>query len=205
MKFRNTLILLVILAALGAYVLLVEVRRTPLGVSATPSTTPIAPILSFNKADVRVLRLLAPGEDQRTELAYESDGKWYVTAPVQEEADQDEVALILGDLAELRPQRVLSESLDSLADYELDPPRILVEIELQSKAVQTLKVGAQDAIGSGYYAQVAGDERLYMIPYYVGSELERALSQPPIKPTPTASPTQEATSVPLQPTATPSP
>ena len=204
MKFRNTLILLAVLVALGAYVLLVEVKKPAPEAGITPSTTPIAPIISFDKADLRALRLSVPGKDRRTELVYESD-KWHVRVPVQEEADQDEVGLIIGDLAELHPQRVLTESLGSLADYELDPPRILVEMELQDGSVRTLKIGAQDAIGSGYYAQVAGDERLYMIPYYVGSELERTLDQPPVKPTPTASPTQEATYVPLQPTTTPNP
>lgn len=203
MRFRNTLILLLVLAALAAYVLLVEVKRPSPETSVTPSATPMTPLLSFDKATVRALRLSAPSRGQRTELVYESDGKWYIKVPIEEEADQSEIDLIIGDLAELRPQRALSEPLSSLADYDLDPPSIVVEIELQD-TTRTLKVGAQDAIGSGYYAQVDGDERLWLIPYYVGSELERVLNTPPVKPTPTASPTQEATIEP-SPSMTPSP
>jgi len=203
MKFRNTLILLLVLAALGAYVLLVERKRPSPDAEATPSPTPSTPILSYNVADVLALRLSSPDQNQRTELAYEGDGRWYITVPVREEADQEEVSRIIGELAELRPQRVLTESLGSLADYDLDPPVILAEIELKDNITRTLKVGAQDAVGSGYYAQVAGDERIYLIPYYIGGDLERALSQPPIKPTPEPSPAQEEGDTPPSPTATP--
>ncbi len=205
MKLRNTLILLAVLAALAAYVLLVEVKKPSPDAEATPFPTAIAPILSYNAADVRALRLSSPSQNQRTELVYEGDGKWYVTVPVRDEADQDEVTYIINELTSLSPQRVLTESLGSLADYELDPPAILAEIELKDGLTRTLKVGAQDAVGSGYYAQVVGDERVYLVSYYIGSDLERALSQPPVRPTPEPMPTQEEVGTPLSPTATSSP
>jgi len=205
MKLRNTLILLAVLAALVAYVLLVEVKKPTPGAEATPLPTAIAPILSYNVADVRALRLSSPAQNQRTELVYEDDGKWYVTVPVREEADQSEAIWLVEDLGGVQPQRVLTDTVGELADYDLDPALIVAEIEMKDGSKLILNLGAQDAVGSGYYAQVAGDRRVYLVPYYIGSDLERALSQPPIKPTPMPSPTQEETGTPLSPAATPSP
>ena len=108
-----------------------------------------------------------------------------LAAPVAEEADQEEVYYLLDSLARLRPQRALAETADAPAAYELDPPRIQVEITLQDGSVQTLLVGAATPTQAAYYAQVRGDGRVYLIPYYVGTQLEGLLTMPPIKPTPT--------------------
>ncbi len=199
MKFRNTLILLVILLALGAYVILVEMKNpTPGSMPSTAAiSTPMPIILSYNSAEVRALRLARSDQSQRTELVREEDGKWYLTFPTQEEADQGRVTRLVEGLAALRPQRVLTEDVGKPADYDLDPPAISVEIELQDKTILVLKLGAPNAARTAYYGQVAGDEHIYLLPYWISSDLEGALNAPPVKPTPT--PAQTATTPPLLP------
>lgn len=199
MKFRTTLILLAILLALGAYVIFVEMKAPAPG--SAPSTaaisTPMPIILSYNSANVRALRLARSDQSQRTELVLKEDGKWYLTLPTQEEADQGRAIRLVEGLAALRPQRILTEDVGKPADYDLDPPAISVEIELQDKTVLMLKLGAPNAARTAYYGQVAGDERIYLMPYGISSDIERALNLPPVKPTPT--PAQTATLPPLLP------
>lgn len=205
MKFRNTLILLAILAALVAYVLLVETNRpSPEADDATPPPTPLPPVLSFDPADARALRLSRPAEDRRTELALQKDGRWRVTAPVEEEADQGKVIRLLDAMAALRPSRVLTGTLGPLSDYELDPPVLSVEIELTDQVVHGLTLGAKTATGSAYYGQIRGDEHVYLLPFSLGADVERYLDNPPVKPTPmpTLVGTKPAT-IPPPPTATP--
>jgi hypothetical protein len=197
MRFRNTLILVAVVLALGAYVVFVELRApSSQDKSATVAPTPLPPLESFAAGDARTIRLSRPGQAQRTELTRKDDGQWYVTVPVQEEANQEEVTRLAEDLATLQPQRVLTDTTGPLSDYELDPPASLVEVELASNITVTLKIGAQDAVGSGYYGQVSGDERIYLLPSYTASEVDRFLTTPPVKPTP--EPTE-----PLVPTETP--
>ncbi len=206
MKFRHTLILLGILAALILFIVLVERRSTPTAEEgATPTPTPLAQLFAFAAGDVRAVRIQRPGQEQRTELIYGDDGLWRLVAPVVEEADQEEVYYLLDTLATLRPRRLITEATDALADYELDPPRIQVEIALQDGSAQALLVGAATASQSAYYAQVRGDGRVYLIPYYVGTQIEGLLTKPPIKPTPTPTGTPASpASPPLIPSATPS-
>jgi hypothetical protein len=201
-KFRNTLILLAVLVALGAYVLLVEVKRTApqeAQVAGGAAATPLPVVTGFSTGDVRAIRLARPSQDQRTEFAFREDGKWYLTAPVQEEANQTEVVRLIEALATLRPDRAFSETVTQAADYELDPPAITVEVELQDKTVHTLKLGAQNPSQSGYYGQVSGSTRIYLFPYYVGSDIDNYLKEPPLKPTPTV-PVTEPPAIPPPPT-----
>jgi hypothetical protein len=202
MKFRNTLILLAALVALGAYVLLVEVKRpAPQDAQAAVGavSTPLPVVIQFNAGEVRAIRLARSSQNQRTEFALREDGKWYLTAPVQDEANQTEVVRLVEGLATLRPDRVFSETVTQAADYELDPPAITVEVEMQDKTLHTIKIGAMNPSQSGYYGQVSGSARIYLFPAYIGGDIDSYLTQPPLKPTPTV-PATEPPAIPPPPT-----
>ncbi|HUV93318.1 MAG TPA: DUF4340 domain-containing protein [Anaerolineae bacterium] len=205
MRFRNTLIMLAVLAALVSYVLLVESKRElpPEDDASSGVPTPLPQILAHEPADVKALRLTRASTEQRTELSYEDDGLWYVTVPTEEEADQSKSVSLAASLVNLRPQRVLTATVAQLADYELDPPAMQVEIEMKDDVVYRLNLGAANAARSGYYGQLVGDGRVYLLPFHVGVDVERYLNDPPVKPTPV--PAREETlppRIPPPPTAT---
>jgi len=192
-NFRNTLILLALLAALAAYVLLVETKQPPPSNENAPTErpTPLPQILTLQPGEVRALRLARPATEERTELVFRDDGLWYITAPIQEEANQSSVISLVASLSNLRPTRVLTATVGQPSDYELDPPVMLVEIEMVDGAIHTLNLGVPNASRSGYYGQVAGDGRIHLLPFHIGVDVERFLNEPPVKPTPV--PTLEGT------------
>jgi hypothetical protein len=187
MRFRTTLILLAIGAALAAYLLLVELER-PASPAArgTPVPTPLPALLSFDTAAARAVRLASPATNQRTEMRLGEDGLWRIAVPQQAEADQGAVTRLVEDLATLRPQRAVEASGQALGDYDLDPPVLTAEVELADKTVLTLHLGATTASASATYAQVPGDARIYLIATYVSSDMEQYVAQPPVQPTPAA-------------------
>jgi hypothetical protein len=195
MRFRGTLVLLVVLAALGAYVLLVE-RHTPVGEveAATPVPTSQPPLLAFASADARVVRITGTNDGRRTEFAYRDSGLWHITHPVVQEADQGQVVRLVEELADLRPRRALTETTAPLADYGLDPPAMRLEVEVADGSRHAVLLGARNADGSGFYAQVDGQPTVYLVPSTLGTDAERYLDAPPAKPTPTL--TAEATPTP---------
>ena len=205
MKFRNTLILLAILVILVGYVVLVERKHPPPDdASATELATTLPPILSYQATEARALRLIRPSTGERTELALRDDALWYLIQPTEEEADQSKVISLVASLGSLRPQRVLTGTVGRPAEYDLDPPALQVEVELADGTVYRVNLGAQNAARSGYYAQVPGDEHIYLLPFHIGADVERYLNQLPVKPTPL--PTLEGTMpprIPPPPTATP--
>jgi len=203
MKFRDTLILLAILAALAAYVLLVERKQpSPEDGASSELATALPQILSCDTEDVRMLRLVRPSTGQHTDLAYKDDGLWYISAPIEEEADQSKVVSLAASLANLCPQRVLTATVGQPADYDLDPPAMQVTIETRDGLVSTLSLGAPNPSRSGYYGQLSGDDRIYLLPFHLGVDVERYLNQPPVKPTPvpTSAATKPPTIPPIPPT-----
>lgn len=196
MRFRHTLILLAILIGLAAYVLLVERKRpAPEEGDVTPPATPLTLVLSYQPGDARALRLSLPALDQRTTLERDDAGEWSITQPVIEEADQGKVTRLVESLSALRPSRVLTGTVGEPAQYDLDPPLMVVEIEMKDGFARVLKLGARNPSQSGYYGQISGDERIYLMPSSIGSDVERYLDEPPVKPTPTVEAT--ATSPPV--------
>ena len=188
MKFRNTLILLVILAALAAYVLLVDRKAPALDQGDEAFPTPMAEVLSFEMAQARGLRLERSDPDQVTDIQMGEDGLWHILEPLQDEADQDAVTRLLETLTTLRPSRVLTGTVGAPGDYGLDPPAVRAEVTLREGGAVALSLGANNPANTSYYGQVAGDERIYLFPYFAGSEIGRHLDTPPVKPPPTLEP-----------------
>lgn len=201
MRFRNTIILLIVLAVLGVYVVFFEMDKSPEASEETATPTALPAILTFDPTGARRVRIVDLNSNQTTELVYSDDGLWHIQQPLQEEADQPQVTRFIETLANLSPQRVLTGTVGAPADYGLDPASKQVEVELKDGSQYVLRVGVRAAAGSGYYAQVSGDERIYLIALYIASDIDRYLSNPPVKPTPTATlaPTQTPT---ITPTAT---
>ena len=178
-RWRTTLIVGGIFAALLAYVLLVEVKKDPpADADATPTPSPV---LDLDTDEVQAVQLTAGDVVVRIERAGEG---WQVTAPQAGPADDFAVLLALDDLTHLDGEVVL-DTLPDPATYGLDPVYMSVIVETQSGASQELQLGRQTPDQSAYYARRTGDPRLYIIPLYRTQSLLSWLQQPPYPPTPT--------------------
>lgn len=186
MRFRGTLILLAVLAALSAYVLLVERTAPPTDLEAGTSVpTPQPPLLSFASADAREVRIEGITDGRYTAFVYRDSGLWHITSPVEEEADQGQVVRFVEELADLRPRRTLTETTAPLSDYHLDPPAVRVMVKLEDGSSHAVQLGARNADGTGYYALVEGQSTVHLVPTALGTDAERYLATPPLRPTPT--------------------
>jgi hypothetical protein len=191
MRLRTTLILLAILVGLGAFVLLYERQRpAPAEPGSTPEPTAVGAVFSFAAEDVKGLRISRPASGETLEMAYRDTGLWHITTPVASEADQDSVTYFVETLATLQPNRLL-EGAGAPSDYGLDPPDLLIEIEMVGGARYLLKIGAATPAGSGYYGQVGDDSRVYVLGYYFQYDAADLLDNPPLAPT--ATPTEAPT------------
>jgi len=195
MKFRTTLILMIVLVVLGAFVLFYE-RKLPApdDAESTPEPTAIGTVLAFTSADVqsvRVIRYSSTEESESTEdsieLVLRDSGLWYIISPVTEEADQDRVAEFIDMFAALVPDRVL-ENASSPSDYGLEPADMAVELEMKDGTVHKVNIGALTPAGSGYYGQIEGDARIYIFSYSLQYYAANMLDDVPIAPT--ATPTE---------------
>jgi hypothetical protein len=184
MRFRTTLILLVILIALGVFVLFYERKLPAPGVTeSTPWPTSLPPIAAFSPADARLVRLTRIASGEKVIFEKRADEQWYLTASLSELADQDEVSWFVSSLAQISPSRVIEEA-GAASDYDLEPGMLRVEIELADGTEYTITLGAQTPSGSGYYGQVSGDASVYVLSYTLYSDAVGLLDTPPVAPTP---------------------
>jgi hypothetical protein len=194
MKGRHTLILLAVLAALGAYVYFFEMKKPE--ESSTTAETP--EVFSYTPQDITALAVAdAQGETAAVQRGAGED--WQVVAPVQDVADSTRVESLVSRLASLSASRVLTE-VTKLDDYGLAAPALTATLTISDGSKVNLFTGDQTPNMAGYYAQREGSSDVYIIFSTTVDDLERLISEPPVQPTPipevAATPTEGFTVLP---------
>lgn len=199
MNVRNTLILVVLLALLGAYVYFVEIKGEA-GKEATP--TPSA-VQVFDLEEDEVTGLTVTGPEGTTRLRRDAGGEWQMEAPSQEPADDIRVGALSSTLARLSATRALTDVTD-LEPFGLAAPSWTVEVVLSSGETHRLQIGDQNPAGGSYYIKKEGDPAIYLVYASTVQSLQRLVTDPPYRPTPTATLPPPETPTPVE-TATPTP
>ncbi len=113
----------------------------------------------------------------------ETDVEWELAAPVQGKADSVAVRAIVSDFAHLRAEAFAAEDAQDLAAFGLDEPMISVTVTYRAKSeeteeqedeaepqerVRSLHIGsAAQEPAEGYFAKLAEDGRVFVLPDYV--------------------------------------
>ena len=124
MNFRNTLILLIIFALLlGTFLLLRNRKPEEKEIEKNINET-----YAIKRDEIRKIRLSFKDENTRPFLiAKDTENKWQLAEPIQAEADQDEVEVLLDDLLNKRVKQTLENETD-LSKFGLDKPTVQVEL-----------------------------------------------------------------------------
>jgi hypothetical protein len=182
MNQRNTLILLVILAALVAYVYFGEIQKGTGQGTETPSSQPAV----FNLSDQDILGLKVTTADGKSvELKREAGKPWTMVSPASQGVDDTRVNSLVVELAQLKASRALTQTTN-LAEYGLITSTFTADITMTGGVTHTLLVGETNPSGSSYYALADGKQTpVYLIYSSNIDELQRLVTQPPYPPTPT--------------------
>lgn len=174
-----TWIVLGLFLALLAYVLLVEIKRTPPpepGVTPTPTTVPV---LDIETAQIQGLTISDGTAQVRLVV---QDGVWQVIEPEPGAADGNTVVFQVDDLAHLQAKQVIAETIDDPASFGLASPALTVTLELAGGGSEQIRIGRLAPGGAGYYVQRAGEAWLYLVSPYTLAALFEWLSAPPYAP-----------------------
>jgi hypothetical protein len=147
-RFRNTAILALIVAALGAYLYFVE--RPAVERESEKKT-----LLDFEPEKAVGIVLEYP--DRSITLA-KVDGTWRITAPRELEADPTAVQSLLKATAEAEEKRVAEEKPSDVAKFGLSPPAATIRVEVEGgQKLPALAIGGSTSIGFNAYVR-RGDE-----------------------------------------------
>ena len=189
LKYRNTLIVLVVLAALVGF-LYYDQQQQAAQPTATPQ--PVLTLLDLNAADVIAITVSVP--PSRT-VAHKDNGAWLLDEPTKEEADTTQLSSVVTQFAKLTATRALTVTPTDLAPFGLVTGTLTLELKLKDNRTEVIRVGNATIGGSDDYVQHVGDPKVYLVPAATFATLQQIVSTPPKKPTPTP------TSPPTTPTA----
>ncbi|MBL8222088.1 MAG: DUF4340 domain-containing protein, partial [Bryobacterales bacterium] len=88
---------------------------------------------------------------------------WQITAPEALQADQDAVGSMVTAVGSLSADSVVEEKAGDVSSFGLNSPQVVLTVTKKDGKSTTLKIGDEMATGSGFYAMIEGDPRLYTI------------------------------------------
>ncbi len=171
-SWKGGLVLLVVLFGIAAYLFLN--RPQP-----APAQSALVPCDLMNTVYVKIDGRNGPVTMERADVRAE----WQLLSPKPEPGDHGRITTLISALNSIRVLNTLQNGGNGAAEG-LTQPREVVSCRTAAGASYTLSVGNQSFDGSGYYAQRGGDQRVYVISSVEVDEFDRALAQPPVKPTP---------------------
>jgi hypothetical protein len=165
---RSTIILFVVLVALGAYLYFVESKR-PASSEAVETKDKV-----FDVEGDKIVEFQVRASNGDTTTVKRSGADWQIVGPPPLKADQSTVSGITTNLATLEIQRVIDEAPKSLDQYALTKP--LVEVTFRTDADKTprkLMIGEKTPTGGDVYAMRGNDKRVFLIPAYLEGTFNR--------------------------------
>jgi len=159
----TTVLLVLVLAGLGAYIYFVESERTP-GRGEDREK-----VFAIEADQIEEMTVTAKGESTTLSKA---DGVWKVTAPVMADADATAVSNLAAAVAALEINRLLDEDASNLADYGLADPRIKIAFKAGS-ATGEVHFGETTPTQGDMYAVKAGESRVFLVAAYQDTSLAK--------------------------------
>jgi hypothetical protein len=145
-RFLPTILLAVVLGALGAYLYFVEV---PTETRKSEQEAKQQKLLTIEERDITGLDVSWPSSSVSLE---KQDGRWMMTKPIATEGDPREVEAMIRALVLGKVSRVVEEHAANLEPFGLAQPPVTVTIKAGTRE-QRIALGDTGPISSTLYAQ----------------------------------------------------
>ena len=152
MRIRNTLILAVLLAALGAYLYFVESKQ----IAKESKKEKIVDV------DVDAVTAVTLAYPDREIALQKTDTGWRLTKPVDAAADDLTVKNLIRAVADAEVKKTIDDPPQDLTQFGLASPAVTVTISTKDATLPALKVGKTTAVSFSTYVQRADQPKIYL-------------------------------------------
>jgi hypothetical protein len=170
-KPNGLLAAVVVLAAIGGGIYWTNKHKADEAKKPASSSTESPKVLSIPEDQFKEVRI-AKKDAGATVVSKVSD-KWMLVLPKAEPADQEAVGSMVTALASLNADRVIEEKPADLAPFGLTTPKEQVVITKKDGKTQTLDIGDDSPVGSGVFAKLEGDSRVFVLPSYTKTNFDK--------------------------------
>jgi len=171
MKLRGLIVAAIVLAALTGALYWSD-RHKPADTTEA-SADAAQKILAVKQADISKFDLKKNGAEQ-VGGERNSAGQWRITAPTPLAADQSAVSSLLGTFSSLDSERLVDEKAGNLAPYGLNAPNLEVDLTEKTNKTHKLLLGDDTPAGNGIYAKLDGDPRVFTIPKFDRTSIDKS-------------------------------
>lgn len=170
MKWRSSVIYLIVLALLGGYYYYFEIVQKEQRESAERKAKRV---FSLEMQDIKGLEIVS--KDKRS-VQLSKKGNWRITKPIDCEADQSTMEGLLDTLVTLQSERNVAEKAKDLKRYGLGSPALAITVERSGKSTRLL-LGDMNPTGDGYYAKISDKSDIFLISEGVWGVLDKGLDE----------------------------
>ena len=138
------------------------------------------PVIALETEDIRALTIERPGHDKIAVVRGE-DGEWRFPPPLGMPANESSVGLLLNQLTPMNSDRVVQEETADWRPFGVEGDAWSMRVEVKAKKEnedeKTYRVifGNDTPTGSGVFARLDGDPRLFTVFNYVKSGFEKEI------------------------------
>jgi predicted phage gp36 major capsid-like protein len=184
MNRTTTIVLVVLFAALGLYVVLVQSPRDRAAAEATPTVSSVPRVVWETTADqVNSVRVAEPSTGRSVAVTRDAQGAWSVTEPEAGPADTSTMQTVTTNAAGLSISGIVTSTTE-LAQFGVLSPTYALEIGLADGQTLKASIGMPAPVG-GYYLLREGDTNVMVASNFGIDTLVGLLDTPPYQPTPT--------------------
>lgn len=153
MKFKTTLILLVVFLGLLAFIFLFDVKNAG-------KEEPGDKLVDLASDDVE--RIVFKTEEGTITFTKEGDEGWFIIEPIETKADKYEVDRIANDFSSLDIERVVEEEPTDLEKYGIPQKEITLKFKGKEEPVKIL-VGMENPLDQRFFAKREDEARVVLI------------------------------------------
>jgi hypothetical protein len=168
MKPKGLLIAVVLLAVLGGLTWWSNKKEADKAKNPTETTTKLLTIPDDQFQQIEIKKLTGDNLTIRKD-----GGKWRMTAPKAQPADQDAAGSMASTLANLTADKVIEDKAGDLKPYGLDTPTLDVQVQRKDGKTDHLLIGDDTPNGSGAYAKLANDARVVTVSSTTKTSLDK--------------------------------
>ena len=170
MKWRNSLVYLLVLLLVGGYYYYFEVvqkRQKELAAREAQK------VFHFQTEQVSGLTI-KPKDKEAVQI--KKEGQWEIVEPIKADADKSSVNELLSALSKLEAEREVATAPDDLKPFGLHEPSLVISFRMGEQKLE-LFVGDKNPVGDGSYAKTSDGTRVFLIAEGNRSVLNKGLNE----------------------------
>jgi hypothetical protein len=103
------------------------------------------------------------------------DGKWQLTSPVKEAADQQTIQDLLKNITDYKYESEVASGADQWEMFGLKQPRRKIDLQLENGSITSIMVGINAPVGFAAYSATSQSDKVYTGSQHIATSMSKSL------------------------------